>query len=247
MLLGTPTSTPKPTASATPGLPPEAPKLTMADFPQGTTMATDVIGHTRLTTPDGVAWTFDQDQWKWRPATEDDPPQADTFVRPSTEQFAADLAAAMRHGPPGGAPPHALRTINQQPDFVVLSLGSGAPVGPQGSGNLIVDRYGRLYIGPTGGIGASFPDVSGSLMIGYVQRPTVPDPDELYDFLQGLGVTTQAGLVFSAGTTLSSNGQLAIMGGIASPQLSEEPGWNQNIPYPEWWPEELRRGWDRSR
>lgn len=60
------------------------------------------------------------------------------------------------------------------------------------SGNVTVDRYGRIYFGPGGGV----PDVSASVC--WIPTANTPSPEEASDFFNGLS----ANGVFGLGLTI---------------------------------------------
>ncbi|EGO63824.1 hypothetical protein [Acetonema longum] len=87
-------------------------------------------------------------------------------------------------------------------------------------GGMIMDRYGNLYTSVSVNTGKSGTVISGSVIQGGLNQPTVPTSKEMKDFLPGQSVNVSTGVGFGSGKTTSIPlGKTATEWGLYTPQV----------------------------
>ncbi len=104
------------------------------------------------------------------------------------------------------------------PDYVSLGINIGPVV--SWSGQIALDRYGRIYVAPGwGGVGKSPSFISGSVTEGWLNQKNMPSPKILKTFLSGSSATLSGGWIVGGAQTWSGGVSSREIGLFAAPQI----------------------------
>ena len=123
----------------------------------------------------------------------------------------------------------------READYIVLSVNVAIPnpvtatlLGP--TGQVIVDRYGRVYLAAGGGFGKSATVVSGGVTGGWLDQEAKPDPGLLYKFCSGFSANGSLAFWGSAGETWGGPGAgFGTEVGALTPQAGGSATWSWKI------------------
>jgi RHS repeat-associated protein len=107
----------------------------------------------------------------------------------------------------------ALPGPNRLPDYITIDLGKFVPIGnilagPGGGLNIVITRYGDVFIGPEVGVGTA--GWSGAVRAGWISTGKAPCRDEVNAFVEGNFVSAGGSVkVLQGGVTISQSGQIA--------------------------------------
>ena len=150
------------------------------------------------------------------------------FVTPNREEHLVEQSKRMETyaRPPDwyflnnnqGPSPYTTKTdLGYLPDYVMVSGGPQIPipgliiVGVGGEFNLVVDRYGYVYVGLSGNAGVGLPlPFSASVVLGWINQHGllsgdrwIPGQGELSDLIEGFGAGASANLLVGVGGSVS--------------------------------------------
>jgi uncharacterized protein RhaS with RHS repeats len=132
---------------------------------------------------------------------------------------------------PGKPIPETKTNPVRLPDFYKFELNLGPPMSPiNWSGQVIVDRHGRIYVQPIGlGFGKSFPaGVSAAVGFGWVNQRCEPDQKTLNDILSDQSVGVGGGFFLGGEVTGNQSGSTTQIG-VYTPQIGGS--WGYTAPF----------------
>jgi len=116
-------------------------------------------------------------------------------------------------------------------DYSVLNLSYGRFIGPQAQ--IVIDRYGRVYLGggiQVGKAAAGLYGFSGYGAVGNLDSQTIPSRERLERFLGGPGVNWGAGaLIFGRSRSWSPGNGTSTEHGVWWPQIGAGGTYSQKV------------------